>query len=176
MLNFLSPKGSRIYTSPTNEVWHTVVIFDHTNCGKQVCCISPSVDVAWLNGFPNFRVIYFHNPINLVFEDVLSVLMSVTIGTLWLVYPWSGTTSSMMPSPNNGIKIKTILEKFSAFQKKMQSQAKVTVNFIIEVTSAVDIQKEPPTFPKGFSTKLQTFGGVLPIICKYHVWDNIPFL
>ena len=98
MLSYLSPKGSRIYSNPSADTRHTIIIFDDTNDGDKVYNTSVPVLAAWLNGFAGCRVFQLHNPININFEALVVLLENLSKGLLWLVYPWASSTATILPS------------------------------------------------------------------------------
>ena len=159
MLQYLIPTGAKIYTSPSSEVQHTIVVFDGANCGNLVCNTDTPVNDVWLNGYEMCRVFYLYNPLNLDFEVVKRTLCSISRGSMWLIYPWSSSSSSMMPTPESTKPLHQVLPELSMFHEKINKTFPfpTVANYLIEVTTAVDLFGAPPAFPKGFMNHVNKF-------------------
>ena len=160
MLNFLLPKGLRLYSAPGCKVDNTLVIFDRTHNGCEVLNTKDVVDGVWQNGFDNCRVVRLYYPIDLEFENVYETLKVIQRGMLWLIYPCSFSSSSLSILPDHQTVVKTmniILTELSVFPKKIKER--IEVQFILEVTSSVSLRASPPIFPKGFKKIFENFGG-----------------
>ena len=87
MLNYLLPKGLRLFSSPGCKVENTLVIFDRINNGAEVLNTKTSVDGVWQNGYDNCCVVRLHYPVDLNIENVFETLKIVHRGVLWLINP-----------------------------------------------------------------------------------------
>ena len=118
MIEFLSPKAGRLYPSPHCEITDTIVICDDSDAksgSSSIILPEGHVNDIWFRGFENFRILLIHNPVNLDFEIIMAILAKHVVGTLWLIYPWSGTSSSMMPVLQKKNNFAAVLGKLSMF-------------------------------------------------------------
>ena len=147
MVEFLSPKAGRLYPSPHCEITDTLVVFDDSDATNgNVLLPEGHTNDVWLRGCENFRVLLMHNPVNLNLELVIAILAKNVTGALWMFYPWSGTSSSMMPVLQKKNNLVVVLGKLSVFHQKIKEKFKV-VHFIIEMTTVVSLHGSPPYHP-----------------------------
>lgn len=156
-MHYLSPNGGQLLTSPHCEILHTIVVCDDSNEGDQL--FMGRTDNVWLSGFENFRVLKIHNLVYLKLDSITTVLKPVVIGTLWMVYPWSCTTSSMMPIGQEKNNITQIIDELSKFLHKLKDNLHFPIQCLFELTTAVSLHETPPKWVSSYVDNIRIFGG-----------------